>query len=238
MPWKKNKISPSDFSGKSRCSEVKSSSQTISEEKMLWNKFNVIHIEGIYLTLFWLVGFCGFLVLVFFTIEFICMLWWEELTSVFNKCPNLPFFGLWKQYFRTLVETYSPTISTWFVFHHVFHDCHGSASTYVPYGHKMHVAQYIHLEYHIHFFFGWGCILPQSPLIPFSFLCEPNFCIINCKYIVPYFLIFTIMYIYIYLIVKYLCSCVSSCIYIYTYGFTSVIIFAYHLILYIYKSFK
>ena len=31
----KNTISPSDFSGKSRCSEVKSSSQTISEEKKL-----------------------------------------------------------------------------------------------------------------------------------------------------------------------------------------------------------
>ena len=47
---------------------------------------------------------------------------------------------------------------------------HGSASTYVPYGHKMHVAQYIHLEYHIHFFFlVGGCILPQSPLIPFFF---------------------------------------------------------------------
>ena len=31
----RKKNSPSDFSGKSRCSEVKSSSQTISEEKKI-----------------------------------------------------------------------------------------------------------------------------------------------------------------------------------------------------------
>ena len=68
---------------------------------------------------FWLLGFCsfrGFLLLRFwpvgllllslFTSEFIRMLFREELTHVFNKCPNWPFEKVWKPYFRTLVEIY------------------------------------------------------------------------------------------------------------------------------------
>ena len=42
------------------------------------------------------------------------------------------------------------------------------------------------------------------------------------------------VYIYIYIIVKYIRNCVSSCIYVSTYGFTSVIIFAYDLVVCIY----
>ena len=48
--------------------------------------------------------------------EFICMCLRKGLTHVFNKCPNLPFSKFWKQYFRTLVEIYCPTISTWMCF--------------------------------------------------------------------------------------------------------------------------
>ena len=63
----------------------------------------------------WLLRFLGFCV---FPSEFICMCLRKGLTHVFNKCPNLPlpFSKFWKQYFRTLVENYCPTISTWMCF--------------------------------------------------------------------------------------------------------------------------
>lgn len=97
----------------------------------------------------------------------------KGMKRVFTKCPKQPFFAIWKEYFRTLVEIYSPTITTWFVLHHVFHCCHGSASTYVPCGHNMHVAQHIHPEYHIQHF-GGELHPPDSP--PFDFLYESKFC--------------------------------------------------------------
>ena len=62
----------------------------------------------------WLLRFLGFCV--FPLSEFICMCLRKGLTHVFNKCPNLPFSKFWKQYFRTLVEIYCPTISTWMCF--------------------------------------------------------------------------------------------------------------------------
>ena len=102
----------------------------------------------------------------------------------------------WKEFFRTLVETYSPAKTTWFVLHHVFHCCPGSASTYVPCVHKMHVAQHMHPEYHIQHIGGNG-ILPDSPSS--GFLIESNF----CKYVHTSFHFWTythaFIYIYIYL---------------------------------------
>ena len=62
----------------------------------------------------------------------------------------------------------------------------------------------------------------SSPNPPNSvFLCESNFCIL----VNTLFHIFLYVYnhVCIYIIVKYICSCVSS--YIYTHGFISVIIF-------------
>ena len=94
--WKKNKISPSDFSSKSKCSEVKSSSYSkrFLKKNVLWNKVNVIHIEGMYLTLIWLVGFCGFLAFVFFLLLNLYTCFCERTWHMFSKSvPTSPFLN-------------------------------------------------------------------------------------------------------------------------------------------------
>ena len=40
----------------------------------------------------------------------ICMLFWEELKPLVNKCPQYLIFTLWKPYFISLVEICSPTV--------------------------------------------------------------------------------------------------------------------------------
>ena len=62
--YERNKICPSDCSRKSKCPEVKSSS--FLKKRCYEVKINVIHIQSMYLMLFWLVGFCGILAFVFF----------------------------------------------------------------------------------------------------------------------------------------------------------------------------
>ena len=93
--WKKNKISPSDFSSKSKCSEVNPSSYSkrFLKKKMLWNKVNVIHIEGMYLTLIWLVGFCGFLAFVVFYFWIYMHVFVRGIDICLQSVPTSPFLS-------------------------------------------------------------------------------------------------------------------------------------------------
>ena len=134
--WKENKISPSDFSSKSTCSEVKSSSYSkrFLKKKMLWNKVNVIHVEGMYLTLIWLVGFCGFLAFVVFYFWIYMHFFVRGIDICFQKVSQLALFWALKTVFQD---------TCWNLFsHYIYLICASPrfpwlsrfcASTYVPY---------------------------------------------------------------------------------------------------------
>ena len=152
---------------------------------MLWNKVNVIHIDGMYLTLFWLVGFCG-VVFYFWIYKHvfvrgidICFQKVSQLYSLFLSSENSISGHLLKSilplYLLDLCfTTFSMTVTVLRL---------NLRSIYMVT--RCMLPSIYTLSTIFNFSAGGRCILPQSPPFRF-FLCESKF-LHTCKYIVPHF---------------------------------------------------